>query len=619
MERLKAKKPKFRQLIRIGTMALAATIALSVPAVSNVISKVSPLNNSVVSAAEKQTNLMNSDEITTKINNNHDDDKEHWVHTLNNSGDMKIDGPEVDLTNLTYVVKFPDELSHLLKDDYVLDYLFGRITNFDSAQTPFSFTGHAIDENGEQITVSKDTHKPFEHIIINHNTNSIEFDFTSFYEANNLEPYVRQNVNGEYFFDTLGFTVPIIVPDDRMLDNGTYELKTAYVRGKSVDLDNVSNTYSVNLVVDYSSDPEPDPEPEKPEIDTTKLEALLTKAEDYAEEDYTEESFEMLVIAAEEALKVLENEDATQEEVDKAAVNLQDAIDGLVKVEDTEDPEIDKDELQALLSEAKDYDAEDYTDDSFDALTAAIAVAEEVLADEEATQDDVDETLAGLEAAIAGLVEIEEPTPEPEIDTSDLEKAIANAKGYNADDYTADSFAALTAALETAETVLSDEEATQDDVDEALADLEAAITGLVEIEEPTPKPEVDTSDLEKAIANANGYNAEDYTADSFAVLTAALETAKAVLANEEATQNDVDAALEDLENAIEGLKKDETETPKKKDDVGIIDNGLDNKVKEGEGNALPNTATSTFNMMLIGFLVLLAGCAGLYLRRKKFN
>src|SRR5690625_1588253 len=374
MERLKAKKPKFRQLKRIGSIALATTIALSVPAVSNVVGKVSPLSSSVVSAAEEQTNLMNSDEILTNFNSVHNDSEEHWTHHFHNSDDMKVDRLDFgskDLEDLKYVVKLPDELSHLLEDEYVLDYLFGRVTNFDSAQNPFSFTGEVFDDYGTLITVGKDEHKPYEHISINKDTNSIEFDFASFYAANNLEPYVRQNIDGEFIFNTLGFTTPLVVPDERMLDNGEYEFKSAYVRGQSVDLDNVSNAHSETLVVDYSTDPEP--EPEEPAVDKEELEILLVEAENYEKEDYTEESFDVFAIAAEDALAVFEKEDATQEEVDKATANLEEAIVGLVEVDEPEEPEeIDTGELEELVEEANGYNAEDYTEDSFVALTSAI-------------------------------------------------------------------------------------------------------------------------------------------------------------------------------------------------------------------------------------------------------
>src|SRR5690625_1080449 len=150
-----------------------------------------------------------------------------------------------------------------------------------------------------------------------------------------------------------------------MLYNGDYEFKSAYVRGTSVDLDNVSNAYSETLKVDYSTDPEPEPEPEEPEepevpeADKDELAALLTDAEEYDAEDYTEASYDVFATAAGDALAVFENEDATQEEVDEAVANLEEAIAGLVEVDEPEEPEeIDTSDLEELVERSEEHTSE---------------------------------------------------------------------------------------------------------------------------------------------------------------------------------------------------------------------------------------------------------------------
>lgn len=573
MKRQRIKKTKFRQLKRVGTMALAATIALSVPAVSNVVSKVGPVNHTIVSAAEDQTNLMNVNEILTNFNSNHNDDAGHWSHTFVNDGDMDVDGPEFDLTDLKYVIKFPEELSHLLDDEYVLDYLFGRVINFGSAQNSFSLSGYAIDETGEQITINKDTHKPYNHISINQATNSLEFDFTSFYTENNLTPYIRTSF-GEYIFNNLGFSAPIVVPDSRMLYNGTYEFKSAIVRGESVDLDNVSNAHSENLVVDYSTDPDPEPE-----VNKSELGDLAEEAASYRSEDYTEESFGVLIAALADADVVLANENATQAEVDAALADLQTAIDGLedaVVDPEPEPEEADKSELEAALAQLGEYQSEDYTEDSYLEFAAATQAALMVIENVEATQEEVDLALANLQAAVDGLVLLEEPTPE--VDTSELEAAVAEADGFEEASYTEESYAILAAAMTTAEAVLSNAEATQEEVDRALADLQTAISGLVEteteIEEPRDEEEIITDD-----------ESDDRNED-------------AAIVDESDDSNEEVTVVDGADNSNEEVKV-ETE--------------------EGEGNKLPHTATSSFNIILGGFLLFLVGAGSLFLGRRKLN
>ena len=63
----------------------------------------------------------------------------------------------------------------------------------------------------------------------------------------------------------------------------------------------------------------------------------------------------------------------------------------------------------------------------------------------------------------------------------------------------------------------------------------------------------DKSVLEQVIAEANSKDATAYTAESYAILTSAVEKATNVLADENATQQDVDTAVESVQTAMDGL------------------------------------------------------------------
>jgi hypothetical protein len=65
---------------------------------------------------------------------------------------------------------------------------------------------------------------------------------------------------------------------------------------------------------------------------------------------------------------------------------------------------------------------------------------------------------------------------------------------------------------------------------------------------------VDTSELEKAIADAEAVRKDKYTNESVAAMEEALKAAKAVLENPIATQDEVDAAAKALRDAIKALK-----------------------------------------------------------------
>ncbi|MCD8119234.1 MAG: hypothetical protein LUE29_07140 [Lachnospiraceae bacterium] len=73
---------------------------------------------------------------------------------------------------------------------------------------------------------------------------------------------------------------------------------------------------------------------------------------------------------------------------------------------------VDKTELQAAVEESGSLEESEYTEESWAAYQEALAAAETVLADEDATQDDVDAAYADLLAAIEALVATETETTE---------------------------------------------------------------------------------------------------------------------------------------------------------------------------------------------------------------
>lgn len=71
------------------------------------------------------------------------------------------------------------------------------------------------------------------------------------------------------------------------------------------------------------------------------------------------------------------------------------------------------------------------------------------------------------------------------VDKSLLESIVKNAKSNDGSEFTAESFATLTAAIESAETVLADGDATQEQVDEARNAVTDAVSALVEADAAT--------------------------------------------------------------------------------------------------------------------------------------
>ena len=151
-----------------------------------------------------------------------------------------------------------------------------------------------------------------------------------------------------------------------------------------------------------------------PKVNKAELEETVTKAEAISKDTLNKavkKARDAFAKALEEAKAVLENKDASQEEVNEAAKKLEDAIKGLDVLKG------DTAALDAKLAEIKELDEKKYTAESWAALMAAVEEAKG-LDVENATQKDVDEVVAKLTKAVEGLeekvvIEPEKPT-EPE-------------------------------------------------------------------------------------------------------------------------------------------------------------------------------------------------------------
>ena len=270
----------------------------------------------------------------------------------------------------------------------------------------------------------------------------------------------------------------------------------------------------------------------KKQVDKSKLEALIAEATGKVESQYTPESWTAFTTALGTANEVNGNKDATQETVDQACVNLRAGIDRLTA-------KADKTQLQALIDEASNKNKDEYTEESWASFETALNDAKGVFANENASQNDVDQACESLSKAIEEL----------KFNKSQLKVVIDQAENKNSEDYTEESWEVFANALAEAKSVFEDEDATPELVDEAYKKLDEAIKGL------TPKKQVDKSELQKWIDEAGNKNKDEYTEESWASFETALNNAKGVFANENASQEEVDDAKGKLEKAVNDLVK----------------------------------------------------------------
>ena len=243
---------------------------------------------------------------------------------------------------------------------------------------------------------------------------------------------------------------------------------------------------------------------------------------------------------------------------------------------------VSKTELNALIEAANGYLDEDYTTESLEALQAAITAAQAVAANDDATTAEVTEAITNLSSAIANLETIT-------LDTSALEHEIELVSEMiaNIDNYVPSSVEGLQEKLDAAKTVLSNA-TSQAEIDEAVKSLREARLNA--------RTKADTSALEEIIAYANSLDLAGYAAESRNMLDRTIAAVKRVLADPEATQEEVDQAVQTMQTAIDSLQ--------------LVENSA------GSTNAdTTNTAAAAQTAAFAGMLAVSA--AGIFLFRRK--
>uniref|UniRef100_UPI00256EF56C family 20 glycosylhydrolase n=9 Tax=Thomasclavelia cocleata TaxID=69824 RepID=UPI00256EF56C len=174
-------------------------------------------------------------------------------------------------------------------------------------------------------------------------------------------------------------------------------------------------------------------------------------------------------------------------------------------------------------------------------FNAALEEARAILANDNATQEEVDASFARLATAMHMLEFLKG-------DKAELQDLVDSTADLVEGNYTEESWSALQEALTNANTVLNNENAMQEEVDEAYDNLQAAINGLEEAEV------VDKSLLEAMVNKVLGLEEDKYIASSWQAMLPELEAAQEVLGNEKATQAEVDEACDALTRAYLNLR-----------------------------------------------------------------
>ena len=307
---------------------------------------------------------------------------------------------------------------------------------------------------------------------------------------------MRNNAGTSYILDNLRIVSKDAAPEGSHTISGKVLEGTTPVAGATVTLLNASGTRLTSITTNANGEFKTSPTTE------TSVKIKVTAA-GYV--DSQEESIEL-------------NADVTNKEITLVA---------------------DKTALNTLYDAHKDKAQGSYTNSSWAVFQTALTAAETVKNKEGATKAEIDKAIADLTAAVEGLA-----VPG---DKTELDAAITTAEGKTETDYTPKSWAPLAEALAAAKVVKADENASQSEIDAATAVLNSALEGL--------KERADTAALQAAYDEQKEVKNEGYTSASWTAFQNALKKAEDLLANPNATQAQVDAAIEEMAAAKEALTK----------------------------------------------------------------
>ncbi|MHC5250352.1 hypothetical protein [Enterococcus sp. LJL90] len=263
--------------------------------------------------------------------------------------------------------------------------------------------------------------------------------------------------------------------------------------------------------------------------DSATLLEVMTEAKALDTAFYNSPSIDTLLDVLVQAEALLKDEQS-QATLDDMQAQLQAALDNVEKKSDLEIAVI---QLQRVIVQAEGLSADDYTGTSFAAVTTALAQGQATIEETAATLEDVTTAKDALEQAIASLVK--------QADKEELLIEITAAEGLDLSRYTPTTAQEVTTALTAARVLVDDTEVSQDTVNASVVALKGAVSQLV--------LKADTSALATLLAEIDTLQESDYTANSWQALQAALQGATDLIANETATQAEVDAKVSSIQTA----------------------------------------------------------------------
>ena len=250
-----------------------------------------------------------------------------------------------------------------------------------------------------------------------------------------LESYMYGIVNGKFTFDVNNAVVAKEINEENYKNIGLELSKVVTSVGDSPDFTGfVAEEKTANDLFSGTCEAKIENGMKEDVKARAELDQAVSDAKNnYAEANYTKDSYENLKAAIKEAEEVLAKSDATVDEMNEQVDKLDKAVKALVRLDDAVDKEdatkaevqaqvtalqtaldslrvVDKTNLNALIEKAKAEAAKTdvYESSSLTVLNTAITLAENVAANPKATEAEVAAAEKSLTTALNGLVRLPE-------------------------------------------------------------------------------------------------------------------------------------------------------------------------------------------------------------------
>ncbi len=201
-------------------------------------------------------------------------------------------------------------------------------------------------------------------------------------------------------------------------------------------------------------------------VDKTKLGEAIDEASAKKESDYTSATWKLFQKKLQAANDIMATAKPEQSSIDQAEKDLRDAMKQLVK-------RGDKTQLTTLIQTIEQLDEARYTSDSWSALQKAYEQALSIYDDIDASEVIVKDGEMNLTKALEALQEKGDKTA--------LQSYVETVKALKQSDYTIETWSKFATALEYAESVLSSENATQKEINDAADQLKRTYDQLKKV------------------------------------------------------------------------------------------------------------------------------------------